>query len=129
MATREDIRRIALQLPGMVASDEGFGLGMIVKGKWKGLVWPWQVRHDPKKGRVPHESYVAVRVGSLTAKEVILGSNSDVYFTEPHYNGYPAVLVRTEAITAEELEDLLIESWRVFASKAEVLAYESKDPR
>lgn len=125
MATREDIRRIALSLPGVSEGGNDFGFSVQVKGKPKGFVWSWKVRVDPKKGRVPHDSWVAVAVTNLSAKEALLASDQAVYFTEPHYNGYPAVLVRTENIGLEELEDLLIEGWRKFASKALIAEFEA----
>jgi hypothetical protein len=39
------------------------------------------------------------------------------FFTEPHYNGFPAVLVRLPAVTARELRPLIAEAWRCQAPK------------
>jgi hypothetical protein len=39
------------------------------------------------------------------------------FFTEPHYNGYPAVLIRLEAVTVSELRPLMTEAWRCQAPK------------
>lgn len=126
MATRDDIAEIAAAIPGMVVSEDGRGVGMIVKGKWKGLVWPWNERKAPKQPKEPHPVYIAVRVANLDAKAMILASNPQVFFTEDHYNGYPAVLVRTDLIDRSDLEDLLIEAWRVRATKAQLAEFESE---
>jgi hypothetical protein len=50
------------------------------------------------------------------------------FFTEPHYSGYPAVLVRLDAVDEDELEDLLIEAWRCQASKTQVRRLEADRP-
>jgi len=101
-----------MALPGVEPSEEGFAFGVTVKGKQKGFVWAWRERLHPKKPKVPSETVVAVSVANLSEKEIILGSDPEKFFTEDHYNGFPAVLVRLAAIEAHELEDLLIEAWR-----------------
>src|SRR5229473_304999 len=73
------------------------------KGKLKGFVWVWMERLTPKKPRVPQPSVVAVRVASLADKDVLLALDPAKFFTEPHYNGFPAVLVRFPAVSAREL--------------------------
>jgi hypothetical protein len=40
------------------------------------------------------------------------------FFTEPHYNGFPAVLVRLPAIGAAELAELITDAWRCQAPRA-----------
>ena len=117
MATQDDVRRICAKLPGVTEGEERFGFGVEVKGKSKGFCWSWAERVDPKKARVINDDVLAVLVPNLTTKDLILQSDTEKFFTEPHYNGYPAVLVRLAAIDADELEDLLIEAWRCKAPK------------
>lgn len=117
MATAEDVRRIALSLPGVEGSPEGLVFSVVVKGKAKGFVWPWLERVHPKKARVPNEGVLGVMVKDLTIKEILLSPDGSKIFTEPHYNNYPAVLVRLEAIEVDELEDLIVEAWRCRAPK------------
>jgi hypothetical protein len=57
------------------------------------------------------------RSASLDDKEFLLASDSAKFFTEPHYNGYPAVLVRLAAVRAPELRELITEAWRCQAPK------------
>lgn len=57
-------------------------------------------------------------------KEALLRAEPEVFFTTPHYNGYPAMLVRLSAIEPDELEELLIESWRRVAPKRLVKAFD-----
>src|SRR5260370_26849316 len=70
-----------------------------------------------KRPRVPQPSVIAVRVASLDDKEVLLALDPAKFFTEPHYNGFPAVLVRLPAVTARELKPLITEAWRCQAPK------------
>jgi hypothetical protein len=55
---------------------------------------------------------LAVRVASLAEKEEPLAADPEKFFTEPHYNGFPAVLVRLPAIDAGELAELITDAWR-----------------
>lgn len=118
MATEDDVRAICAGLPGAFEGEgEQFGFSVLVKGKPKGFVWSWLERVEPKKRRVVNRSVLAVRVPNLLAKQMILDSNPEAFFTEDHYNGYPAVLVRLDAISADELEPLVVEAWRSVAPK------------
>ena len=94
MATQADVRRIALALPGTEEKPNHFAFEVRNKGKLKGFVWVWMERITPKKPRVPQPKVVAVRVASLDDKEFLLRLDPEKFFTEPHYEGFPAVLVR-----------------------------------
>src|SRR5258705_11399731 len=98
MATRAEARRIALSLPGVEEAADHSAFSVPNKGKAKGIAWVWLERLEPKKARVPNPKVLAVRVANLAEKDLTLSSDSKKFFTEPHYNGYPAVLVRLAAI-------------------------------
>lgn len=117
MATQADVRRIALALPETVESPDRFAFSVRNKGKLKGFVWVWLERIAPKKARVPQPKVIAVRVASLVDKDIMLEMDSEKFFTEPHYNGYPAVLVRLPAVTTRELKPIIHEAWRCQAPK------------
>jgi hypothetical protein len=48
---------------------------------------------------------------SIGAKEALLADDPTVYFTTPHFDGYPAVLVRLDRIALEDLHELIVEAW------------------
>lgn len=129
MATRADVRRIALSLPGASEGKDHFAFSVTSKGKEKGFVWVWLERTDPRKARVPQPKVIAVRVASLDDKEFLLALNGEKFFTEPHYNGYPAVLVRLAAVTVGELRPLITEAWRAVAPKEVAARSEAPRPR
>jgi hypothetical protein len=118
MATQHDVRRIALSLPQTSEAEDRFGFGVLNKGKLKGFAWSWNERIDPKKPRVPNPGVLAVRVASLAEKEELLAADPGKFFTEPHYNRFPAVLVRLAAIGVGELAELLTDAWRCQAPRA-----------
>ena len=118
MATQADVRRIALALPGTVERKGRFAFEVSnKKGKLKGFVWVWMERIDPKKARVPQPRVVAVRTANLFDKDFLIAADPEKFFTEPHYDGFPAVLVRLAAVTVRDLKPLLFEAWRSQASK------------
>lgn len=118
-----------MALPGAQESASDFAFAVENKGKLKGFLWSWKERIDPKKARVPNLGVIAVRVANLTQKETLISSSPAKFFTEPHYNGYPAVLVRLKAVTVADLKLLIPDAWRCMAPK-ELIAGEpaSKSP-
>jgi hypothetical protein len=50
-------------------------------------------------------------------KFALIANDAGVYFTTPHFDRYPAVLVRLAEIGVPELEELLTEAWLAQASK------------
>jgi hypothetical protein len=115
MATQADVRRIAMSLAGTQEEDGRFAFGVEHKGKVRHYVWSWLERIDPKKARVPSREVVAVRVSGGDEKAALIAADAEKFFTEPHYNGYPAVLVRLRAVTVPELRALLTEAWQGLA--------------
>jgi hypothetical protein len=117
MTTRSDVRKIALSFSGTKEKEGHFAFEVLNKAKYKGFCWVWMERIDPKKARVPNPEVLAVRVPNLDAKEILLMADRDKFFTEPHYDGFPAVLVRLKEIGRAELRALLAEAWATQAPK------------
>jgi hypothetical protein len=128
MADQNDVRRLALSLPDRVQAPDRFAFSVRNKDKEKGIVWAWNERLEPKKPRVPRDDVVAIRVVDRFDKEALLASDERVFFTEPHYNGFPAVLVRLPAIGVTELEELILDAWRCQAPRALVKSFEADRP-
>lgn len=112
MASLKDVQRIALSLPETSQDEKGFGFAVLNKGKRKGFAWVWMERPAPKKPRVPNTEVIALRVADEAEKQLLLASDTTKFFTEDHYNGYPAILIRLPAIDAEELTELITDAWR-----------------
>ena len=126
MATQHDVRRIALSLPETVQEEGGFSFAVLNRGKRKGFAWVWQERIQPKKPRVPRPDVIALRVADEAEKEMLLAASEEKFFTEPHYNGFPAVLVRLPAIDVSELAELIADAWRCQAPRSLVDAFDAQ---
>src|SRR5262245_37900325 len=117
MATQADVRRIALSLPEVEEAPNHFAFSVRNKGKLKGFAWVWLERVAPRKARVPQPKVSALRVANQFDKDFLLALDPAKFFAEPHYDGFPAVLVRLPAVTVRELRPLITEAWRCQAPK------------
>jgi hypothetical protein len=118
MATRADVRRIALSLPDTVEVEGRFAFSVRNRDKQKEFAWVWMERIEAKKPRVANPKVLAVRVANEGEKQELLAADDAKFFTEPHYNGFPAILVRLAKVGLRELRELLTDAWRVQAPKA-----------
>ncbi len=118
MPDQDDVRTLALRLPSVIERSDRFAFAVENKGKLKDLAWVWAERVDAGKARLPNPGVLAVRVHGEEEKQLLIGAQPEVFFTEPHYNGFPAVLVRLDVISIEQLEDLLANAWRIQAPKS-----------
>lgn len=128
MATKADVRRIALSFPETEETEGRFAFSVRTRAKPKGFAWVWMERVTPKKPRVPNHGVLAVRVATLAEKDLLIASEPAKFFTEPHYNGFPAVLVRLAAVSVADLRELLAGAWRCQAP-AELIKRGNDAPR
>jgi hypothetical protein len=126
VADHDDVRRIALSLPETFEEEGRFAFSVRAGAKAKGIVWVWLERVEPERARVPNPDVIAIRVADRAEKEMLLASEPDVFFTEPHYDGYPAILVRLDDIDVDELTELITDAWRVQAPKNLVRAFDQR---
>ncbi|CAN5585814.1 MmcQ/YjbR family DNA-binding protein [soil metagenome] len=104
MVTDADVRRIALSLPETTEKPSYGTPGFRVK--------------DKLFARIREEGDVlVVFVSGLGEKEALLAAQPETFFSTPHYDGHPTVLVRFDAVEVDELEELLTDSWRHRAPK------------
>lgn len=125
MASWNDVRRIALALPGTSEETTAHVRRAWIVNK-KFFVWERPLRKsdlDALGDAAPTGAILGVRTADLEMKDVLLASNPRVYFTTPHFDGYPAVLVLLDKIAARELKDLITEAWLARAGKRAVAAF------
>jgi len=127
VASWEDVRRIALALPE--ASERSSHGHASWRVRDKGFVWERPLRPADVRALgedVPTGPILGARVEHLGAKEALLADDPDVFFTTPHFDGYPAILVRLETITVEDLEEVIVEAWLARAPKRLAKEYVDK---
>lgn len=125
MANQRDVRRIASKLPGAVEREDRFAFAVANKDKLKDFVWVWMERQEPNQTRLPRPDVLAVRVASQDEKSSLIAAEPFKFFTEPHYNNFPAVLVRLDAILDTELAELITDAWKCQAPRSAVAAFEA----
>ena len=121
MIDHPKIRRAVLALPEVEAGESEDSLSFGVRGK--GMSWPYLVRATPKGRREVVPGVLAVRC-RMEKKELLLEAAPEVFFEDDHYRGYPAVLVRLDAVEEGELSALLQDAWRVVAPKSLVKRFD-----
>jgi hypothetical protein len=90
------------------------------------FVWERPLRKSDLKAlgsTAPTGPILGAKVEHLVAKEAILADDPAVYFTIPHFDNYPAVLVRLPEIAVPELEELAAEAWLSIAPKRLAAAF------
>jgi hypothetical protein len=125
MATWKDVSRLALALPDTgEGTTYGGNRAWTVRGKM--FIWERPLRKSDLAAlgdSAPDGPILGARVEHLIAKEALLADASGVFFTTPHFDGYPAVLVRLPAIDTDLLEEVVTEAWLARAPKRLVQTY------
>jgi hypothetical protein len=118
VASWDDVRRMALDLP---ETSERLSRDL---ASWqvrdKGFVWERPLREADLRALgddAPTGPILGARVEHLVAKEALLADDPEVFFTTPHFDGYPAILVRLDRITVEDLKEVIVEAWLARAPK------------
>lgn len=124
MATWDDVSRLALGLP---ETSEGTSFGNRAwKVKDKSFVWERPLRKSDLAALgsdAPDGPILGARVEHLIAKEALLQDDPNVFFTTPHFDGYPAILIRLEEIGPDLLEEVIVEAWLARAPQRLVDGY------
>ena len=121
MATLRDVDTLALALPEVAKGEDAEGRpSYSVNGKV--ICWHRSPRPDaldPKTGERLTDVFV-FRTTDLDVKEMTLQDDRGIFFTTPHWNGYPAVLIRIrdlKHLKKGEVRDLVEEAWLSRAPK------------
>jgi hypothetical protein len=125
MATWRDVRKYALALPGTSEQQTASGNAAWTVNK-KFFTWERPLRQADLAAlgaSAPKGAILGVRTHDLEMKEALLRSNRKIYFTTPHFDGYPAVLVRLDKISSKELKDVIEEAWLARAGKRAVAEF------
>jgi hypothetical protein len=111
MADADDVRRLALALPG-VAEIDSDGFDFRVGGH--GFIWSYPER-QPGRPRVIRTDIAVLFVGDEAEKQALLLGEPGVFFTTPGYDDLPLVMLRLAEVDAGRLEELMTDAWRMRA--------------
>jgi len=120
----DDVARIALALP-----ETGERVSRDLR-QWrvrdKLFVWERPLRRADREAlgdAAPDGPILGARVEHLGAKEALLADDAGVFFTTPHFDGYPAILVRLDGIGVEDLDEVIVEAWLARAPRRMAKAF------
>lgn len=126
MATWDDVRRLALALPETSERTSRDNAQWRVKDKL--FVWERPLRRSDLEAlgdAAPTGPILGARVEHEVAKQALIADDPDVFFTTPHFDGYPAILVRLDKIAPDVLEEVIVEAWLCRAPRKLAQAYEA----
>jgi hypothetical protein len=116
--TWDDVSRIALALP-----EAGERISRDLR-QWrvdeKLFVWERPLRRkeiEALGSSAPDGPILGARVEHVGAKEALLADDPSVFFTTPHFDGHPSILVRLDRIALPELDEVIVEAWLCRAPK------------
>lgn len=112
MASWDDVRAHVEALPETTEGTTRGHLFWRVRGK--GFVWERPLRRTDLTelgDAAPAGPILGARTDGLQAKEALIASAPEIYFTISHFDGYSAVLARLDRIPADELHELIVEAW------------------
>jgi hypothetical protein len=113
MPTWDDVVAMGSTFPGVEATTSYGTPSLKVKDKFM-----CRMRTDPDA--------LVMRVVDLADREALLQGRPDVFFSTPHYDGHPYVLVRLDVVAREELAELLEDAWRLRVPKRVLAAYDAE---
>jgi hypothetical protein len=111
MADDDDVRRLALALPGVEEIDcDGFDFR--VGGQ--GFVWSYPER-TPGRPRLIRTDIAVLYVGDEAEKQALLLGEPELFFTAPGYGDWPLVMLRLAEVDGKRLAELVTDAWRMRA--------------
>jgi hypothetical protein len=116
-ATLDDVARIASELPEVDEIVRHGARTWAVAGK----VFAWERGYSKADLErfgdqvPPAPPLLAVRVADLEEKEAVLAEGRKGFFTIPHFDGYPAVLVHLKTVGRRPLREAIIDGWSAMA--------------
>ncbi len=127
MATWEQVRRYAMALPGVSEETSRDNAAWIVHKKFFAWERPLRKSDIAALGKAaPKGAILGLRTADLEMKEAMLQSAPDYFFTTPHFDGYPAVLVHLDKVSAKDLKRAIVEAWMARAPERSVREYLAK---
>ena len=121
MASWKDVARIVAKLP---ETTEPTPRNWRVRKKL--IVWERPLRkadHEALGADAPDGDILGARVADEGVKFALIADDPRVYFTTPHFDGYPAVLVRLAEISEPDLTELVTDAWLAQAPKTLVKVF------
>jgi hypothetical protein len=129
MVSVDEAARLALDLPDVTEGERYGNRTWAVAGKAFAWERPFSKADIRRFGDAtpPAGPIFAVRVEDLVEKEAVLAANPRGFFTIPHFDGYPAVLIQLKTVTKRALREAIIDGWLACASPKRANEYVNRE--
>jgi hypothetical protein len=120
-ATVADLRELAGSMPGVTVErgPKGNDVYQVSRRSFVFFRTPRPDAFDPTTGE-RYQDVVVLWVGDEGEKQGLVADESTPFFTTPHFDGHPSVLLRTSRIgelTYDELAEVVYDAWLARASR------------
>jgi hypothetical protein len=112
MASWDDVRRIALDLPEAVEDASGTTTAWRVGGK--AFAWERVLRRGERAqlgAAAPNGPALGLRVPDPDSVDALVAARPGVFFTVAGYGVHPMVLLHVERASFEDLDEALTDAW------------------
>jgi len=129
MATIDDVREIALALPGVEEHFGGHNHAEVWRTPKGQIAW---VRGPHGRDREdlaerglqwPEGLVLGIRTTDVEEQRALVESEPEAFFITSHFEGYPAVLVRLDEISRDRLEEAIAGAWLIRVSRTAAKAW------
>jgi hypothetical protein len=126
-STAEDVHRLAAAMPHVTVEAGGQGNAVYQVGR-KSFVFfqtPRPDAVDPASGE-RYDDVIVIWVAGEEDKQALVEDPSSPFFTTPHFDGHPSVLVRAsrlDEVDVGELTEIVQDAWLAQASPARARAW------
>ncbi|QBR93455.1 hypothetical protein [Nocardioides euryhalodurans] len=118
-ATVEDVHELARAMPGVTLAEGGVAVYQVSRRSFVFFRTPRPDAVDPETG-VRYDDVIVFWVESEAAKQAMVLDASTPFFTTPHFDGHPSVLLRAahlDRLTRDELAEVVQDAWLARASR------------